>query len=923
METKQSQTSVRRTKKMGMWLILAAVLLLMSAPAARAAMVTAVGTIQDNAGNEISQWRTAATAKTLDADGDNIYGSDAKLFYRVMGDYGSYVQYISSESQVGPYGGYAVVDHPNDVSADIQVRTTTSGNVGVGTLRNMFTFAINGTPPALGFRVGVAFDGLNGAQYSPQEIRLTQTTGGTASASVNVEPFRNSTLDMTFFDVTGAVVGDRFTIQGVSGAGGYATHQIVTWDAIVSPPTPGALVMNFDVGPLGGLAGDGGLSQTSYTSVDFDGDGSPDVWNNYGQIAGNTPFGGVQDIDGNEVPGVTLMAQGVSGRDGNTTLNAGWGTAQDVPQQVINSWYYKGAGTIAMTIAGLDPSKLYDVELFNAFNTGTNLSDMMVNGQFADGTTGPSSPADGDNWNRNVNGFAPRTGLLFSGVSPTGGSLVVSTFTGGNPTLQAIRITEQAIPATDIPEPATMAMLGLAVAGLGGYVRRRRRQKHTLGRKGSTMETPKSVVWMVVLAGIVAGGLFASQANAATIGLGDAIKLDFSNTGDGDGGSLADWNRTTNAAAPIPAGSVIRHGDGAVVDGLAITFSGGGGGHGNDGASANWAGTAADPYYILAADDIYYGPGALTTTFSGLDTSLGYNVRIASLIGNNAGFVDRFTVTGVAVPKDTLRGARWAAATLEDGGSVFTGLSPDALGNLSVTVGGVSNAYYPLNAIVLEATAPGPPPPAILGTWDFETGDLTGWNIVNTVHGNNLVFTTPGNMPTQMPATGYNNATVQGDYFVRTWDGNVLGNSDVPTGIIESDSFVLGADASFSMLVGGGGHGFSGDPDSPNANMTALTLERLVGPNDWEMIFVESGGGNALSGRFWDAGAYEGETVRLRIYDTHTGGWGHIGVDNIIYSARAPQPHGDIPEPATMAMLGLAVAGLGGYIRKRRAGREI
>ena len=217
-------------QKTGMWIVVLVGIVAsgMFVSQVTAATIIAAGTIQNNSGNEISEWRTASTAKTFDADGDNIYGSDAKLCYKIMGDYGSYVQYIGSESQVGPYPGYAVVDHPNDVSGDIQVRTTTSGNVGAGNLRNMFTFAVNGTPPALGFRVGVAFDGLDGAQFSPQEIRLTQTTGGSASDSVIVEPFRNNTLDMTFFDVTGAVVGDRFTVQGVSGAGGYATHQFVT-----------------------------------------------------------------------------------------------------------------------------------------------------------------------------------------------------------------------------------------------------------------------------------------------------------------------------------------------------------------------------------------------------------------------------------------------------------------------------------------------------------------------------------------------------------------------------------------------------------------------------------------------------------------------------------------------------------------------
>jgi hypothetical protein len=403
---------------------------------AGASTITHVGNIMDNAGSEVTEWRTATTAKTLDADGDNLYGSDARLFYRVYGNYGTYIQYIGSETQVGPYPGYTVTDHPAG-GADLQVRTTTSGGVPPGSLRNMFTFGIAGTPPANGFRVGVAFDGLNGAQYSPQEIRLTQTTGGSATASVVVEPFRNNTIDMAFFDVKGAAVGEQYTVQGVAGPGGFATHQIVTWDSLpAAPPRP---------------------------------------------------------------------------------------------------------------IAG-----------------------------------------------------------------------------------------------------------------------------------------------------------------------GDAIKLDFSNAGDGDGGSLSDWNQTTNAVAAIPAGAVVRHGDASVVSGVGIQFSGGGGGYNNDPGAGNWPGTAADPYYILAADDIYFGPGALTTTFSGLDPSLTYNVRIACLIGNNPGATEMFTVTDGAGTQSlsSLRGARWAAATLEDGNAVFTGLIPNALGEIDVivqnTAGG--NGYYPLNAIVLEAEGEIPEP---------------------------------------------------------------------------------------------------------------------------------------------------------------------------------------------------------------------
>ena len=622
--------------KTATWIVCLVIVLALGG-AARAAIIQPVGTIQDDSGNEISEWRTAATAKTLDANGDNIYGSDAKLFYGVMGDYGSYVQYIGSELQVGPYPGYAVVDHPNDVSPDIQVHTTTSGYTGgAGNLQNMFTFAIPATPPPLGFRVGVAFDGLNGAQYSPQEIRLTQTTGGSASGSINVEPFRNNTLDMAFFDVTGAAVGDRFTVQGVSGAGGFATHQIVTWDAITTPIQPG-----------------------------------------------------------------------------------------------------------------------------------------------------------------------------------------------------------------------------------------------------------------------------------------DAIKLDFSTAGDGDG-VLTNWNSVGSNA---PINNPIRDSDGAPLTGVSVAFTNMiNGRFNNDGNAAGWGGTAGDPHYSLGADDIYFHgqDPDLSVTFSGLDPDLGYNVRIYSLI-DNASTGDWFSVTDGAVGRgvQNTRNARWAAATLEDAGMVFTGLTANANGEMVISVHDVGNIYYPLNAIVLEATDP-PPPRVLEDTWDFETGDLTGWNVLTSgVPGDNLVFTTAGNQPAVQPHSGsYDVSTIQGNYWIRTWEGEVLGNSDGHTGIIETDPFELGREALFTMVVGGGNHPFTGDPDQPAGNITSVNLERLVAPGDWEMIFTATGSNeNAMFPVSWDASAFGGDTVRLRIYDTHTGGWGHIDVDNIIYTTA-------VPEPAGICLMALGLIGIFGlgWRRTRKRG---
>jgi len=161
--------------------------------------------------------------------------------------------------------------------------------------------------------------------------------------------------------------------------------------------------------------------------------------------------------------------------------------------------------------------------------------------------------------------------------------------------------------------------------------------------------------------------------------------------------------------------------------------------------------------------------------------------------------------------------------------------------------------------------------------YGFESGDLTGWNIVANPHGDDVVFTVAGNNPVSHDRIG----PKVGTYWVDTYQPMVSGGSDAHTGILGTDSFILGEGAQITMRVGGGGPDWSGDPDAPGAGLSGIAVEQLVGTDDWENIHWEYGGENNLTSRSWDASGFAGDTVRVRIYDTNEGGWGWVGVDDI------------------------------------------
>ncbi len=225
------------------------------------------------------------------------------------------------------------------------------------------------------------------------------------------------------------------------------------------------------------------------------------------------------------------------------------------------------------------------------------------------------------------------------------------------------------------------------------------------------------------LAAVVAFGLLTvPAATAAPLAPGDAIAVDFSSAG----GSATNFNvfsgtvATSTVNSTITAGSVIRYSNGSTVDGVSLNFAGLTTGFNDEANSNNWPGTGSDPYYVAAADDLAFetnSTGGLTLTFSGLNSSYDYRVRVYSLISNNGGRTNIFTVTDGAVFQAVTNsnGTRWNAANLEAANMVFT-VSPNASNNIVLTVtdnDGSHNVSF-LNAVVLEVV-PEPASLALMG----------------------------------------------------------------------------------------------------------------------------------------------------------------------------------------------------------------
>ena len=148
---------------------------------------------------------------------------------------------------------------------------------------------------------------------------------------------------------------------------------------------------------------------------------------------------------------------------------------------------------------------------------------------------------------------------------------------------------------------------------------------------------------------------------------------------------------------------------------------------------------------------------------------------------------------------------------------------------------------------------------------DFEGTNYGAWKSTGTAFGNGPAR---GALPGQMAVEGFS-----GKGLVNSFAGG-----DKSTGTLTSPSFKVER-RYLSFLIGGGGYS---NETCMNLLVNGQTVRTATGLN------IQSGGSERLQTGGWDAGEFLGREAVLQIVDQRTGGWGHISVDQIVQTERAP-----------------------------------
>ena len=147
---------------------------------------------------------------------------------------------------------------------------------------------------------------------------------------------------------------------------------------------------------------------------------------------------------------------------------------------------------------------------------------------------------------------------------------------------------------------------------------------------------------------------------------------------------------------------------------------------------------------------------------------------------------------------------------------------------------------------------------------DFESGTYGNWTVSGNAFGE-----IPQTLETIAPYQGRINGV--GKYFVNSHNirqGGDVRKGDKLTGTLTSADFTIDFDT-IEFLVGGGKHK---DKTCVNLVIEGKTVLSATGKAN-----------NQMSLNTWNVRRFAGQVAKIEVVDDHSGGWGNIGIDHIVF----------------------------------------
>jgi len=173
---------------------------------------------------------------------------------------------------------------------------------------------------------------------------------------------------------------------------------------------------------------------------------------------------------------------------------------------------------------------------------------------------------------------------------------------------------------------------------------------------------------------------------------------------------------------------------------------------------------------------------------------------------------------------------------------------------------------------------------------DFEKETYEGWTVTGTAFGSGAVE--KSRIPPYQGDVGGKGRRVVNSHA--SAPGNEVAEKDAATGTLTSKTFTIERDY-ITFFIGGGAH----------KDKTCLNL--LV--DDKVVLSATGRNDNRMEPHSFDVRPWAGKTARLQLVDNEPGGWGNIGLDDIVFTDTPLSAGPALAEQADFGTMGLALLG--------------